>query len=164
MGRVQLKYYPERIAEIQKAMNYFWDLLEGVPGLRAHRVAEPESTMGGWYCPAGVYKQDELNGLPLEKFVKAVAAEGAHCDAGAYKIPLHLHPVFQRADIYGHGRPTAVAHAAEDRRLQGGSLPRTESAVTGVFRIPWFKHFRAHIIEEEAAAFRKVAENAEELL
>ena len=39
MGRVQLKHYPARIAEIQKAMNYFWDQLEGVPGLRPHRDA-----------------------------------------------------------------------------------------------------------------------------
>jgi dTDP-4-amino-4,6-dideoxygalactose transaminase len=164
MGRVQLKYYPRRIAQIQKAMNYFWDLLEGVPGLRAHRTTEPESTMGGWYCPVGIYKQSELDGLPLEKFVKAVAAEGASCDAGAYKIPLHLHPVFQKADIYGHGRPTAIAHCDRDARLKQGSLPRTESAITGVFRIPWFKHFRPEIIKAHAAAYRKVAENCEELL
>ena len=30
VGRVQLKHYDARIEEIQKAMNYFWDLLEGV--------------------------------------------------------------------------------------------------------------------------------------
>jgi len=35
VGRVQLRYYRERMEEIQKAMNYFWDLLEGVPGLWA---------------------------------------------------------------------------------------------------------------------------------
>ncbi len=54
VGRVQLKYYPERIIEIQKAMNYFWDLLEGVPGIRAHRPDKGSgSTMGGWYAAHG---------------------------------------------------------------------------------------------------------------
>ena len=37
-------------------MNYFWDLLEGVPGLRAHRPpADSDSTMGGWYAAKGLY-------------------------------------------------------------------------------------------------------------
>ena len=56
MGRVQLKYYDERCAEIRKAMNYFWDKLEGVPGIRALRVDESEgSNMAGWYCARGLY-------------------------------------------------------------------------------------------------------------
>ena len=55
MGRVQLRHYPRRIAEIQGAMGRFWDLLEswGCPGVRAHRPPPAEraagSTMGGWH-------------------------------------------------------------------------------------------------------------------
>src|SRR5438094_915360 len=37
VGRVQLRHYRARMEEIQQAMNEFWDRLEGVPGLRAHR-------------------------------------------------------------------------------------------------------------------------------
>ena len=37
MGRVQLRHYGARNAEILKAMHYFWDALEGTPGIRAHR-------------------------------------------------------------------------------------------------------------------------------
>jgi hypothetical protein len=33
-----------------------------------------------------------------------------------------------------------------------------------VFNIPWFKHYRPEIITEYAAAYRKVAENYQELL
>ena len=29
VGRVQLRHYRERMEEIQRAMNRFWDLLEG---------------------------------------------------------------------------------------------------------------------------------------
>ena len=43
VGRVQLKHYNERMEEIQRSMNYFWDLLEGVPGIKAHRpIRTPE--------------------------------------------------------------------------------------------------------------------------
>ena len=49
MGRVQLKHYDRRMAEIDRAMNRFWDLLEDTPGVRAHRPpAGSGSTMGGW--------------------------------------------------------------------------------------------------------------------
>ena len=67
MGRVQLKHYDRRMQEIQDAMNRFWDLLEGVPGLKAHRPpAKSKSTMGGWYAARGLYRAAELGGLSCE--------------------------------------------------------------------------------------------------
>ena len=164
MGRVQLKYYPERIAEIQKAMNAFWDDLEGVPGLRPHRPTKDSgSTMGGWYCPIGLYRPDELGGLPLATFCEAVAAEGCPTHPGA-NFPLHLHPMLNEADIYGQGKPTRIANATRDVRQGPGSLPVTESVPTHVYGVPWFKHYRPDIIREYAAAFRKVAEQYEALV
>jgi len=157
MGRVQLRYYRERIVEIQRAMNYFWDLLEGTPGLRAHRPPKGSgSTMGGWYAAHGLYRPEELNGLPLAKFAEAVRAEGGICNPGC-NFALHLHPVLNEADIYGDGQPTRIAHGARDVRQGPGSLPVTEQMQGWVYGIPWFKHYRPEIIEEHAAAYRKVA-------
>ena len=163
MGRVQLKYYPQRIAAIQSAMNRFWDLLEGTPGLKAHRPARDSgSTMGGWYNPLGIYVAEELGGLPLEKFVAAVAAEGAHISRGC-NFPLHLHPVLNTIDIYGDGKPTRIAFSDRDLRQGPGSLPNAEAAQDRVFGIPSFKHDRPEIIERYAAAYRKVALQAAKL-
>ncbi|MBN2584014.1 MAG: DegT/DnrJ/EryC1/StrS family aminotransferase [Planctomycetes bacterium] len=164
MGRVQLKHYGKRIAEIQKAMNRFWDCLDGVPGLRAHRVApDSGSTMGGWYFPMGLYRSEELGGLPIETFCEAVTAEGVPTSPGA-NFPLHLHAVFHEADVYGHGRPTAVALADRDVRQGPGSLPVSESVPRRVYKVPWLKHDRAQLIGKIAGAFRKVAEHADQLL
>jgi len=165
VARVQLKYYRERMEEIQRAMNYFWDLLEGVPGIRAHRPPKDSgSTMGGWYAPHGLYVPEELNGLSVEKFCEAVRAEGvSSCNPGA-NFPLHLHPMLNEADVYGHGKPTRIANASRDVRQPEGSLPVTESLPSRIFSIPWFKKFYPKVIEEHALAFRKVAENADELL
>jgi len=165
MGRVQLKYYPARIAEIQRAMNRFWDLLEGVPGIRAHRPPKDSNcTMGGWYCARGLYRAEELGGLPCAKFCEAVRAEGVGgCNPGA-NFPLHLHPVFHTADIFNQGKPTMIAFGQRDVRQGPGSLPVAENIAEIAYGVPWFKHDRPDIIAQYALAYRKVAENADELL
>jgi len=165
MGRVQLKYYDQRCAEIRAAMNRFWDLLEGVPGLRAHRVpAASDSTMAGWYAPHGLYQPEELGGLSVTRFCEAVRAEGfLDCTPGVNSC-LHLHPLFHTADVYGHDRPTNLAFANRDLRQPAGSLPVSESIGARTYGIPWFKHDRPEAIAEYANAFRKAAENHQQLL
>ena len=163
VARVQLRHYKERMEEIQAAMNYFWDLLEDVPGVKAHRPPlGSNSTMGGWYAAHGIYVPEELDGLDIGKFCAAVRAEGAGASPGA-NLLLHLHPVFNEADIYGHGKPTRIAYSDRDVRQPRGSLPVTESIPARTYSLAWFKHYRPRVIEEYALAFRKVAENAEEL-
>ncbi len=165
MGRVQLKYFPERIAEIQRAMNRFWDLLADVPGIRAHRPPmDSGSTMGCWYFPRGLYRAEELGGLPCETFCAALQAEGVEtCTPGANSA-LHLHPVFHEADIFHQGRPTAIAFGQRDVRQGPGTLPVSERIREIVCGIPWFKHDRPEEIACYATAYRKVALQAETLL
>ncbi len=140
MGRVQLKYYPERMAEIQRAMNGFWDLLEGVPGIRAHRVAVGSgSTMGGWYNPRGLFHAEELDGISCADFCAEAAAAGVTgCRPGA-NFPLHRHAFFASC-----GEPEA--------------LPWSDRIAEYAFAVPWFKHDDPAIIEDYAARLRAVAE------
>lgn len=164
MGRVQLKHYDARCEEIRRAVNYFWDCLEGVPGLRAHRVDESTgSNMAGWYGAHGLYCPKELGGLSVGRFAEAVSAEGSICGAGC-NTPLHLHPVLNEADIYGDGVPTRNAFSDRDLRQPKGSLPVTEGMNDLCYSIPHFKKFVPALIEQHAAAYRKVAENYESLL
>lgn len=164
VGRVQLREYDAKNAEILQAMHYFWDLLAGVPGLKAHRPPRhSDREMGGWYAAHGLYRPQELGGLSITRFCQAVAAEGVSTGPGCNR-PLHLHPLLNTCDIYGEGAPTRIAHADRDLRQGPGSLPVTEQAGKRTFRIPWFKHYRPQLIEEHALAFRKVAENYAALL
>ncbi|WP_158289404.1 DegT/DnrJ/EryC1/StrS family aminotransferase [Paenibacillus flagellatus] len=164
VGRVQLKYYDERIGEIDKAMNRFWDRLEGVPGIRPHRPEKGSgSTMGGWYAAHGHYVPEELGGLSVTRFCEAVRAEGVPTQAGC-NIPLHLHPLQHEVDVYGHGKPTIIANASRDVRQPKGSLPVSEAIPERVFWIPWFKHYRPEQIDRYADAFRKAALQYEALL
>lgn len=165
MGRVQLRHYDDRAAEIRKAMNHFWDLLEGTPGIRPHRVDESKGyTMAGWYAARGHYVPSELGGLSVTRFAQAVRAEGVSlCSPGA-NLPMHLHPLFNTYDVYGRGKPTRIAEASEDLRQPRGSLPVSEGIGKLVYKIPWFKRYRPDVIERHAAAFKKVATNYELLL
>ena len=164
MGLVQLKHYPERIREIQSAMNRFWDLLEGVPGLTPHRPPKDSgSTMGGWYTARGLYDGAALGGVSCAAFCEAVRAEGfAQAYPGANR-PLHLHPVFHTADLFRMGSPTMVSFGQRDVRQGPGTLPVTERIDDIAFGIPWFKKDDATWITRFADIFRKVAENAHEL-
>lgn len=165
VGRVQLKHYDARHAEIGRAMNRFWDLLEGVPGMRAHRPdKDSDMQTGGWYAARGHYRAEELGGLSVTRFCEAVRAEGAEgCHPGC-NLPLHRHALLQTADVFGHGKPTRIANADRDVRLMDESLPVSEGIAEKVFSVPWFKHDRPASIESYAKAFRKVAENYRELL
>jgi len=166
MGRVQLRKYPEQMTEIDRAMNHFCDLLEGTAGIRPIRPARgTNTTKGGWYSPHVKYVPEELGGLSVSRFAQAVKAEGGICEPGC-NAPLHLHPLFTEMDVYGHGKPTRIANLPDGVRLSqpAGSLPVTEGINERTCWIPWFKHYRPDIIEEYAAAYRKVAENYKDVL
>jgi len=174
MGRVQLKHYAARAAEIQRGMHRFWDLIEtfetpGLVPIRADRSSG--STMGGWYSPRGWYEPSQLGGLPVERFIEALAAEGvisgnfdphsegiccAPISAGPGNKALHSHPVFNSVDIFGDGKPTAAA-CADSAAVARPALPAVESLGARTYAVPWFKHDRPEAIARFAAAFIKVA-------
>ncbi len=174
-GLVQLELYPQQMAEIDRAMNYFCDLLDDNAGIRPSRPPKgTNTTKGGWYFPLFKYVTEELEGLSLSRFSEAVRAEGSTCNPGCNK-PLHLHPLFTTMDVYGHGRPTRIAYLDESRPSEGRdesvkieqyieTLPVAEDINRRVFEVPWFKQYRPKIIEEHANAYKKVLKNYRALL
>lgn len=163
LARVQLKYYDERCTEIRKAMNYFWDLLDGVKGIRAIRVDESTgSNMAGWYSPHGLYIPDELGGLSSKRFCLAMRAEGVEkCHEGG-NYCLHTHPYFTSFDRFGNGVPTRIAFSDRDARDDDSKCAPSEKVQC--IQVPWFKHFDKEWIEAYANAFKKVINNYELLL
>ena len=165
-GLVQLELYPKQMAEIDKAMNYFCDLLEDTAGVRPIRPPrDTDTTKGGWYYPHFRYIAEELGGLSLLRFSQAIRAEGSICNPGCNK-PLHLHPLFTSQDVYGHGRPTRIAFLDESAKIEQyvEKLPVAEGITRRVFEVPWFKHYEPESIEKHAGAYKKVIENYQALL
>ena len=163
IGRDQLKHYDERCVKIREAMNYFWDQLEGLPGIRAIRVDESTgSNMAGWYCPHGTYKPEELHGLSVKRFAEAVRAEiGGICYEGG-NYCLHTHNFFNSFDLTNCGAPSRIAHNDHDVRADDHLCdPSLEKYC---FSIPRFNYLDKEVIDLYAAGYRKVIENHMDLL
>ncbi len=165
LARGQLKYYDERTAEIRRAMNYFFDQLEDIPGLRPIRVDESTgSTMGGFYFPLCGYEPEAFGGLSAKRFAEAVRAEfqgSFGCWEGG-NYCLHTHNYFKTYDNFGLGTPTRTTFSDRDAREDDALLAPSEEKYC--FSVPWFKHYDKEWIDTYAAVFKKVALNYEELL
>lgn len=163
LGRGQLKYFDQRCAEIRRAMNYFYDLIDDIPGITPVRVDESTgSTMGGFYCPLCVYDPEKFGGLSSKRFADALRAEfnGAFCSWEGGNFCLHTHPYFDRYDYFKGGKDAVL----EDRGEREEDKILAPSVAKSCFSVPWFKHCDKEWIEKYAAVFRKIAENYEELL
>ena len=163
IGRVRLKDYDEKIAEIRKAMNYFCDLMEGVKGFKNIRVDEKDgSDMAGWYSPNILYFPEELGGLSEDKFLEALYAETGYRGYSGANNCLHTHNMLQSYDGMRTGKPSRILFADRDVRELDKALAPSENIHT--LSIPWFKVYRPEYIEMYANGYKKVVENYELLL
>lgn len=163
MGRVQLKYYDERIAEVRRAMNYFFDKMEGIPGIHGIRVDESTgSNMAGWYIPHALYKAEELCGLDVFTLQKAVAAETGFYTQPGGNLPLHNHNMFKTFDLMQLGKPTSLAYAQRDTRALDKDLKVAEALMPT--SMPYFRKLMPEYIDLYVDAFRKVMDNVDQLL
>ncbi len=163
IARVQLKYYDERCAEIRKAMNYFWSLLDGIPAIKPLRVDESTgSNMAGFYNPTAVYYPEKLGGLSVDKFCEALNKEGFWTAANA-NFCLHKHAFFKTFNLMHTDKPSRIAfNDRPDVIAQDDACDK--SAQIYCFSAPWFKKYDKEVIEAFAAAVRKVVDNYQELL
>ena len=153
------KYRMHQMSSIvDKAMNYFWDRLEELNGIKAHRPAkDSNSTMGAWYCPHGLYHPEELEGLSVKRFCEAMQAEGvAGCSPGC-NAALASHRLFYATDVYGSGKPTNFSGKSDN-------FPISDNIQEHIFYIPWFKKFRPKEIDKYVEKFKLVVDNYKELL
>ncbi len=157
----QLKIYDERAAEIRRAMNYFWDRLEGCPGIHGIRVDESDgSDMAGWYVPHFTYRPQET-GVGFHAFCDAVSAEIAWKIPLGGNYPLHTHPIFQTWDPMGLGKPARIAFAHRDVRKLDAALTPSERILCA--ETPYFRRFIPKEIDRIADGFLKVVENLYQL-
>lgn len=170
IGIEQLKKYDSEIAEIDKAMKYFWKGIADVKGLGMIYPADEGSTKAGWYYSRVRYSPEAFEEVPSYLFAQACNAEmgGRGGFSAGCNFPLHLSSVFDDADIFGNGRPPARRNLPQglSPKALTGRLPVAESiGVSGerIFGEPWFKHCDCARIDRYVEAVHKVAANAKAL-
>ena len=166
IGLEQLKKHDVEIAEIDRAMKYFWKGIADVKGLKVIYPSDAGSDKAGWYASRFLYDKESFGGVSNVTFCEALNAEVGGGFSFGCNMPLHLSSVFFDVDVYGHGKPTARAFLPDgvDPRALSGTLPNAERVNGRVLGEPWFKHADPARIDPYVEAVHKVAANFEELL
>ena len=166
IGLEQLKKHDAEIAEIDRAMKYFWKGISDIPGFRMVYPSDSGSDKAGWYCSRFLYDATAFGGVSNVTFCDALNAETGGGFSFGCNMPLHFSSVFFDVDVYGHGKPTARAFLPDgvDPRALTGELPNAEKVNGRILGEPWFKHDDHARIDPYVEAVHKVAANFEELL
>ncbi|MEV4500865.1 DegT/DnrJ/EryC1/StrS family aminotransferase [Streptomyces klenkii] len=157
LARAQLTRLDGHLAGRQHIAARMCAALDGVPGIRVPDL--PAAARPSWYALPLRYEPAELDGLPLERFLDAVHAEGAtEADQPGSTCPLGTHPLFQA--------PGALLPGYADRQGPAiGDFPAAEYVHATTFKLPvWHREEDARLADAYSAALAKVASHAKDLL
>jgi perosamine synthetase len=133
LAKASFETLEERNAGIAETRRRLAQDLAGIPGLSLTSTY-PKAQMGGFYGGLkGIYHPEALGGLPVDRFIEAVQAEGAPMSGRAYDLH-HLLPLFAEGfDLFGGGRGPLTGDYRGYRR---GDLPVSEAVHPNVVSFP----------------------------
>jgi dTDP-4-amino-4,6-dideoxygalactose transaminase len=163
IANVQLRHLDEWIGSRRKNLDYLTAGLAGLPGIEPPYTA-PHVTRGAWYGYRVLFDPAALGGMSLERFIAALRAEGVDASPERYWL-LHAEPLFQGADLYertcGYRWPFARWSRSAPRP---GDFPVAEEVFPRLFALPTFTAPCKEVLDQYAAAFRKVTARHAELV
>ena len=159
----QLHKLPEQNARRQRNAFALFDALKDLPGVEPC-CQNPETDQPVFYLVILRYDAGQWDGLPREKLLSAMQAEGIPC-VGGYSFPLYENPMFGTIDFNGKSSPYRVGRSeAIDFSRYRGSCPVAEKACRE--EAIWLTHNMFLGTKEDALdiarAFEKVYENRAE--
>ncbi|MEU0479234.1 DegT/DnrJ/EryC1/StrS family aminotransferase [Streptosporangium sp. NPDC006013] len=159
----QMDRLEEYIAGRQHNLDYLSKLLTEIPGVRPP-AAGPHVDRQVYYTYKPTYLPEELDGLPIETYVRALQAEGVPVEQyGA--IPLHQENIFQGdvPPLVSHGDPARFSGDGHRRRYQNRDLPNAEYYARHLLSLPPYTDPARELMDQFAVAFQKVADHHHEL-
>jgi perosamine synthetase len=159
IASVQFRHLDERIELRRQKLDSFSEGLSSIPGIKPP-VTRPYVTRGAYYGYKPWYLAEELHGLSIDLYIRALQAEGVAIKRPG-SAPLHLSPLFSGVsggiDSFTHSRPDSR------RQYLPGDFPVSEHVHATSLSLPTFTYEPFSLIEEYLEAFEKVARHAEEL-
>jgi perosamine synthetase len=151
---------PYRIEKSNEYREALFQALREIPGLapeKSYPKAKRISLYGGLKIR---YQAEALDGLPIEKFIAAVRAEGVPISdpgwkhAGSTQQLQHLKPLFARGfDLWGRNRGPLGNDYCPPRK---GDFPNAEHADASFFTLPSLIDPEEGLLEQWVTAFQKV--------
>jgi dTDP-4-amino-4,6-dideoxygalactose transaminase len=164
MAKSQLGHVEERNAWRIKNSEHLYERLRDVPGVEP--VWTPSDRVNVHYFMAFRYRSGELGGLPRERYIEALEAEGVPV-LTYVKKPIHLRRRFQDRFLYPRGCPWTCGHAQRDVQYNEGDCPVAERICANEeLVLPAYRLAADHrdLMDRVADAFTKVAEQHGTLL
>jgi dTDP-4-amino-4,6-dideoxygalactose transaminase len=162
IGVVQMKHFDDVMALRRRNAEIINQELEPLRGVSGTYVAP--DCVHTYYSQMLSYDAEELDGLPLDAFLRALGAEGVR--VRAIESPVHEYGIFQDKEFYGKGCPWKCQFAQTERSYDNIHLPRIEAMRSSAFYIGiggGFVTENVDVIREVAEAFRKVVNNASKI-
>ncbi len=164
IARVQLRRLPELNARRRAWFAQLDAALDALPGVAPQRVY-PKAQRGGLLLYSGKILPEEL-GVPLATFRRALAAEGVPLTPGITPFgygKMHAEPLFTDFPFDSFGGPWGSPGGDPRRPQPRGSLPVTEALADQIFWLTTPVDPDPVWVEQVAAAFKKVVEQAPRL-
>ena len=140
--------------------------LSEIPGIEPPYVAEGSEHIYHIYSPSFV--PEELEGVPRERFVEVLQAEGVPISTGYVKKSIHLRRRLQeRQYFYGKGCPWTCGYVGRDVTYHEGDCPVAEERCANreltIGGSTAWRGDQREMIDQYLAAFRKVRNNLDVL-
>ncbi|HHX39628.1 MAG TPA: DegT/DnrJ/EryC1/StrS family aminotransferase [Armatimonadetes bacterium] len=100
----QLSRLEEQTARRERNATYLAKGLKEIPGIDPIE-RDPRVTRWGFYYLNLCYRQDEFDGVPRDRFLQAIQAEGVPMAVGAHGQPIYRNPLFQSMNFGRTGCP-----------------------------------------------------------
>lgn len=155
---VQLTRLDEQTRQRHENANLLDKLLSGVEGITPQRL-DPRCSRNGHYAYIFHYDSAAFGGLPTERFIEAMLAEGITNQA-AYP-PVHALDLFQNGE---YRKRLCPEQAAEPHAFLQQPFPETDRAAWQTYWVPQTALLGdEQDMHEIVAAIKKIQEHAKEL-
>ncbi len=165
LALVGLEKLDARIEQRKENLDYFSDLLKDIKGIEPPTTKD-YVTRGAYYGYKPLYKPEELGGVSVYTYVKALQAEGVEVHKPG-SAPLCNYMLFQ--NVYNEKNkvewPMRSCFAKSGIKYSAEDFPVTMDYYSRAISLPTFTlPTDKEIITQYADAFRKVADNYLDLL
>lgn len=157
IAKEQFSHLDEWISQKQKYVKLMTNRLSKLPGI--HPPKQYDNSQPSWYAYIFQYHEEELDGLPVEKFFAALQAEGCtDVDRPGSTCPLNLLPLFQN--------PSQLFPAYAGKiKYRKGQFPIAESFFQQAIKLPvWCFPSDKEIVMGYLEAIEKVVRHHKDLL
>ena len=160
LAMVQFPHLDERIELRRCRLEYLSQGLTEIPGV-SPPTTRSHVTRGAFYGYKPRYSSEELGGLSMDMFIRALRAEGIEIKRPG-SAPLHLSSLFRGA--LG-GLENFTESRADARRIyKKGDCPVSERIHDIALSMPTFTYEPLSLIDEYLEGFRKVTAHLDDLL